>query len=46
MSVGAEVPAGNAKGAFTGATIHFNNKAAVNQDACQDATVTLSYAVA
>ena len=45
MNVGAQVPAGTGKGSFTGATIHFNNKAAVNQDACQNATVTLSYAV-
>jgi len=45
MNVGAQVPTGNGKGSFSGATIHFNNKAAVNQDACQNATVTLSYAV-
>jgi len=46
MNVGAQVPAGNGQGSFTGATIHFNNKAAVNQDACQNATVTLAYAIA
>ena len=46
MAVNALVPAGNSVGAFTGATIHFNNKPLVNQDACQDATVTLSYVVA
>ena len=45
MAVGAEVPAGNAKGAFTGATIKFNNKA-TNQDACKGATVNLAYAIA
>jgi hypothetical protein len=45
MSVNAEVPAGNAKGSFTGATIQFKNKAA-NQDACQGATVNLAYSIA
>ena len=45
MAVGAEVAPGVGVGAFTGAKIQFNNKAAVNQDACQEATVTLSYAV-
>jgi len=46
MTVGGMVPSGTGVSAFTGATIQFNNKPAVNQDACQDATVTLSYAVA
>lgn len=46
MTVNALVPAGVGVGAFTGAAIQFNNKPAVNQDACQEATVTLSYAVA
>lgn len=45
MTVGAEVPAGSAKGAWTGATIKFNNKATV-QDACKGATVNLAYAIA
>ncbi len=45
MSVAAEVAAGNAKGAFTGATIKFNNKAS-NQDACKGATVALAYVIA
>jgi hypothetical protein len=45
MTVNAEVPAGNAKGAFTGATIKFNEKA-TNQDACKGATVNLAYAIA
>jgi hypothetical protein len=44
MSVATEVPTGNAKGAFTGATIKFNNKAS-NQDACKGATVALAYAI-
>ncbi|MFN8194809.1 MAG: hypothetical protein U0R80_11080 [Nocardioidaceae bacterium] len=43
MTVNASVPAGNAQGSWTGATIQFNNKAAVNQDACKGATVNLSY---
>jgi hypothetical protein len=43
MTVNAEVPVGAAKGAFTGATIHFNDKA-TNQDACKNATVTITYA--
>jgi hypothetical protein len=46
MTVNAQVPSGNGVSSFTGATIHFNNKASVNQDACQDATVNLAYAVA
>jgi hypothetical protein len=41
--VNAEVPAGNAKGSWTGLTIQFNNKAGVNQDACKGATVNLAY---
>jgi hypothetical protein len=45
MKVGAVVPAGNGRSAFTGATIKFNNKAAANQDGCQNASVSLSYAV-
>lgn len=44
MAVGAEVPAGNGEGAFTGATIQFNNKAS-NQDACKGASVSLAYSV-
>jgi hypothetical protein len=44
MAVNAEIPAGNGKGAFTGATIKFNNKAS-NQDACKGATVALAYAI-
>ena len=43
MSVNAEIPTGNGVGAWTGATIAFNNKAATNQDACKGATVNFSY---
>jgi len=43
MPVGAQVPAGSAQGAWTGATIAFNNKTSVNQDACKNATVNFSY---
>ena len=45
MTVNASVPAGSPQGAWTGATIKFNNKA-TNQDACKGATVNLSYAIA
>ena len=45
MTVDAEVPAGTAKGAWTGATIKFNNKA-TSQDQCKGATVNLAYAIA
>ena len=44
MTVGAQIPVGTGVGSFTGATIKFNNKA-TNQDACKNATVSLSYAV-
>jgi len=45
MAVGAEVAAGSAKGAWTGATIKFNNKV-TSQDQCKGATVNLAYTVA
>ena len=45
MTVGAEVPAGTGVGAWTGATIQFNNTA-LNQDGCKNATVTLTYTIA
>ena len=45
MSVDTEVPAGTAKGSWGGATIAFNNKSNVNQDACKGATVNLAYTV-
>lgn len=44
MAVGAEVPAGTAQGAWTGATLAFVDKA-TNQDQCKLATVNLTYAV-
>jgi hypothetical protein len=44
MTVNADVPAGSAQGAWSGATIHFNDKA-TNQDACKGATVNLHYEV-
>ncbi len=43
MTVNAQVPSGTAQGAWTGATLAFNNKSAANQDACKGATVNLSY---
>lgn len=43
MTVGAQIPSGSAQGSWTGATIAFNNKGAVNQDDCQGATVNLAY---
>lgn len=43
--VSAEVPSGNGQGAWTGATIQFNNKPAANQDGCKGATVNLHYEV-
>ena len=44
MTVNAEVPSGTDVGAWTGATLQFNNKA-TNQDACKGATVNLAYAI-
>ncbi len=45
MTVGAQVPAGTAQGAWTGATIKFNNSAVQNQDGCKGATVNLAYTI-
>jgi hypothetical protein len=45
MAVGQAVPPGTSVGSWAGATIQFNNKADVNQDACKGATVHLAYAV-
>jgi hypothetical protein len=45
MTVNADVPAGNAQGSWTGATIAFNNKPS-NQDACKNAVVHLAYSAA
>ncbi len=42
-TVAAQVPAGNAVGAWSGLTIAFNNKTATNQDACKGAVVSLAY---
>jgi len=42
MTVNAEVPAGSAKGNWTGATIQFNDTGS-NQNGCKGATVNLSY---
>jgi len=44
MTVNANVATGTAQGAWTGATLAFNNKA-TNQDQCQGATVNLAYAI-
>lgn len=44
MSVNSEALA-NDTSTWTGATIKFNNKAGVNQDACKLATVNLSYLI-
>lgn len=41
--VEAQVPAGNAVGAWSGLTIQFNNKAGTNQNACMNATVHIAY---
>ena len=45
MTVDDQVPAGNGQGSWTGATIKFNNKATVNQDACKGALVHLAYVI-
>jgi hypothetical protein len=45
MTVDQDVPAGGGTQAFSGATLGFNNKT-TNQDACQGATVNLTYTVA
>lgn len=41
--VNAEVPAGTGQGSWSGLTIQFNNKPAVNQDACKNAVVSIAY---
>lgn len=45
MTVGADEPIGSNVGAWTGATLAFNDKA-TNQDQCKLATVNLAYAAA
>ena len=44
-TVNAEIPAGNAQGAWSGPAIKFNDKAGTNQDACKGATVNFSYSI-
>ena len=43
MTVGAEVPVGTGTGAWSGATIAFNDNPVVNQNLCKNVTVTLAY---
>jgi hypothetical protein len=43
MTVDASIPVGSAQGAWTGATIEFNDKPAENQDDCKNATVNFAY---
>ena len=45
MTVNAEVPTGTGQGAWSGATIAFNNKTDTNQDGCKGATVNLTYTI-
>ena len=40
--VGLQVASGNGVGSWSGLTIQFNNKAGTNQDACKNATVSIS----
>jgi hypothetical protein len=42
MLVGTQVPSGTTQGAWTGATVAFNNKA-TSQDGCKGAAVTFNY---
>ena len=43
IAVDADVPSGRGTGSWTGATVAFNNKPGVDQNACQGATVKLAY---
>jgi hypothetical protein len=45
MPVGAEVQSGVGKGAWSGATLAFNDKAGTLQDACKGATVNITYTI-
>ena len=45
MTVDAEVPVGSDVGAWSGATVQFNDKPTTNQDACQGATVNFTYTI-
>jgi hypothetical protein len=42
-TVGAEIPAGSNMGAWSGPSIKFNDKPAVDQSGCEGATVNLTY---
>ena len=42
-TVNAQVPAGTSVGSWSGLTIQFNNKTAVNQNACKNAVVSIAY---
>ncbi|MGD0408059.1 MAG: TasA family protein [Candidatus Limnocylindrales bacterium] len=44
-TVNAEIPSGSGKGAWTGPTIHFNDKPATDQDGCKGATLNLAYSI-
>ena len=46
MTVLPAIPTGTLQGAWTGASLKFNNKTGTNQDGCKGATVTLSYVIA
>jgi hypothetical protein len=46
MPVNAQVPTGTDVGDWSGATIAFDNKGDVNQDACKGATVSFTYTAA
>jgi hypothetical protein len=43
ITVGADVPSGRRTGAWSGATIEFNNKPGVDQNSCMGAAVKLHY---
>lgn len=45
MTAVQQVPAGTAQGAWTGATVQFNNSLLVNQDACKNAYVQIGYSI-
>lgn len=45
MTVNADIPKGTAQGAFNGSSVSMINKSA-NQDACKNATLTITYTIA
>ena len=45
MTVNAEIPTGTSQGAWTGATIQFNDLAGVSQDRCKGASVPITYTI-